>query len=109
METLLSWAASLADPESNRRYRHTWSPSTLPTIAALCPFVVYGRIENRIRDLERGGDGFGVPYCNLNGRCVCGTFQFCCCCFCCCASVPSPSLLPSSLVSMLSFRARREG
>lgn len=96
MESFYSWLASLIDPESNRRYRNTWSPDALPRVALLCPCVLYGRIENRIQDLEMGGDGFGIPYCGWNMRCMCGAFQFCCCCCCCCASTSSPSLFPNS-------------
>ncbi|KAL2111654.1 hypothetical protein VUR80DRAFT_9665 [Thermomyces stellatus] len=84
MEHCLSWLASLVDPESNRRYVDTWAPHALRRVSLFCPWVVYGRIENRIRDLERGGDGFGIPYCCCNERCFCGCFQFCCCCGCCC-------------------------
>jgi hypothetical protein len=84
MEAVLSWVSSIADPESNRRYRGTFSPEMLPVVSLLCPWVVYGRIENRIADLEHGGDGFGIPYCDCNGRCFCGMFQIFCCCCCCC-------------------------
>lgn len=95
MERCLSFIASLVDPESNRRYVNTWSPDVLRRISILCPWAVYGRIEYRIRDLERGGDGFGIPYCCCNGRFCCTCFQFCCCCCCCCASCPFPHLTPS--------------
>lgn len=102
MESCYSWLASLLDPESNRRYRGTWSPDSLPRIAVFCPWMVYGRIENRIQDLELGGDGFGIPYCDCNLRCMCGAFQFCCCCCCCCTflsprlsyPLPSPASIP---------------
>ncbi|SPO06869.1 uncharacterized protein DNG_09563 [Cephalotrichum gorgonifer] len=76
--------ASGAGPQQpSRQCRHTGSPSTLAGMACGCPWVIYGRIEYRIRDLEKGGDGFGGPASNCNLRCCCGAFQFCCCCFCC--------------------------
>ena len=93
LEVCFSWFASIVDPESNRHYRGTWPPRTLPLVSFLCPWMVYGRIESRIRDLERGGDGFGIPYCCCNGRCCFGFFQFCCCCGCCCMF---PLLLPAN-------------
>lgn len=75
MEAFLSWLGTLVDPQSARNYRTTFSPETLAKISLFCPWVVYGRIENRLSDLERGGDGFAIPYCDCNVKCCCGAFQ----------------------------------
>ena len=92
-ETILSFFASIVDPESNRRYRDTWPPWVAFPLAFWCPFVVFGRIENRIRDLESGGDGFGIPWVSCNERCCFSCCHCLCCCCCCCTSSPNATLL----------------
>ncbi|CAI4212597.1 unnamed protein product [Parascedosporium putredinis] len=63
--------------------RPPWSPTRLRVLAYTCPCMVFARIDNRLDDLELGGDGLSTPNCDVNRVCALSCFHTVCCFLCC--------------------------